>query len=173
MTTSPVAHPIVKVQISMRMLSAMENTGLVFVGIDKELRLSPVRLRRWFRAKVFVPGLFQLREKRVPLTALMTYKLVVLSAGAVGSVVPAAIRQDMPRAQRLIMVFVGCAVATFVSPAVNEYWLPRASEKLHAGVAFCVGVFGMAMIEIALRIVARRGDRIAIGVIDRVVGRIE
>lgn len=98
----------------------------------------------------------------------MFQKVFVLLAGAVGAMVPAALRQDVSRGQRLTMTFVGFAVATFLAPAINGHWLPGADAQMQAGVSFGVGLFGMAAVGIALRAIERRGDALADRAIDRV-----
>ncbi|WP_434113603.1 hypothetical protein [Paraburkholderia caffeinilytica] len=104
-------------------------------------------------------------------TVILPYKLLVLAAGAVGAVVPAALQKSMSRRERLIMVFVGCAAATFIAPAINAHWLPDADVRLGAGVSFCVGLFGMTLVEMALRLVRRRGQWFLDRAVDRVIGR--
>ncbi|KWN65863.1 hypothetical protein [Burkholderia ubonensis] len=94
-------------------------------------------------------------------TAVMTGHVWVLLACAVGALVPVVLVEGLAPRQRVIYVLVGMVTATFISPGIVEYFLPQAGDALRGAVAFAVGLVGMKLAEIVIRLVNRRGENFA------------
>jgi hypothetical protein len=67
-------------------------------------------------------------------------------------------------------VISGAMMAVFVTPAIVEHWYIDQSIGIQRGLAFCIGLAGPIIVEIAIRVMQRRGDKVAERLIDRIVG---
>ncbi len=92
--------------------------------------------------------------------------LWVFLAGAVGSLVPAALLPKMSQRSRLVYVGIGMATATFIAPGINSHLLPEGGAQLQGSVSFVVGLIGMKLAEIIIRVFDQRGAK----VIERLAG---
>ncbi|AJK46259.1 hypothetical protein Bpla01_29830 [Burkholderia plantarii] len=109
-------------------------------------------------------------EGAVDYVRYLTGPLSVFAAGAAGSLVRVVV---VPPANRRLMfahIIIGALMALFVAPAVVEYWLRGDSIALQRGVALVIGTAGPIVAEIAIRVIQRRGDRVAEELLDRVAG---
>lgn len=101
-----------------------------------------------------------------------TEKLLILLAGAVGAVVPAAIGDTMSPRRRVIYLVVGVLVAVFVTPGavvlVSQRWSDLPFEVLMLA-ALVSGLLSLPVAILLVRFVDRRGDSIIDAAADRVL----
>lgn len=100
--------------------------------------------------------------------------VLVLACGAFGAVVRVATANSLSRRQIVLQLVAGALMAVCVAPAVVELWLTASSPAVQRLVSFVVGATGPLLVELSLRVLERRGERLieraAKGAVDRIVG---
>ena len=92
------------------------------------------------------------------LQATLFGHLWVLLAGAVGSIVPAAMIPEMSRRQRLVYVCIGMATAVFIAPGIGDHFLRDAGTYVRGAVSFTVGLVGMKLAATLIRLFDQHGQ---------------
>lgn len=100
----------------------------------------------------------------------LTGPLSVFAGGAAGSLVRIVVAPPANRRLMVAHIVSGALMALFVAPAVVEHWLRGDSLATQRGVATVIGAVGPIVAEIAIRVIQRRGDRVADRIVDRVTG---
>ncbi|AIO33026.1 putative membrane protein [Burkholderia cenocepacia] len=102
--------------------------------------------------------------------SLFSGALSVFAAGACGSLLRVIIAPPDRRSLIMAHVVAGAAMAVFVAPAIVSYWFRAYGIEMQRGIAFGVGVTGPLLAEVVIRLIQRRGDKVADRLIDRVAG---
>ncbi|MBN3777453.1 hypothetical protein G3O06_07795 [Burkholderia sp. Ac-20345] len=103
----------------------------------------------------------------------LTGPLSVFAGGAAGSLVRIVVAPPKNRRLMVSHIIIGALMALFAGPAVVEHFLSGDGMATQRGVAFAIGFVGPMVAEIVIRVIQRRGDRIANGLVDRVTGATE
>ncbi|MCA8017722.1 hypothetical protein [Burkholderia metallica] len=99
--------------------------------------------------------------------------LSVFAGGAAGSLMRVVVAPPANRRLMVAHVVVGALMALFAGPAVVEHFLKGDGMATQRGIAFVIGFAGPIVAEIALRVIQRRGERLADQLVDRVTGTTE
>ncbi|KVO05546.1 hypothetical protein WJ69_22870 [Burkholderia ubonensis] len=97
----------------------------------------------------------------------------MFAGGAAGSLLRVVVAPPANRRLMVAHIVVGALMALFAGPAVVEHFLKGDGMATQRGVAFGIGFVGPIVAEIVLRVIQRRGDRIAEQLVERVTGTTE
>lgn len=87
--------------------------------------------------------------------------LSIIVAAVLGSTVRVLLKSKLSCYRRCVHILCGPPMAIFVAPWITENFSPNHDMVAQQAMAFFTGLTGLTLIEIALKLLDKRGDALA------------